>query len=83
MLKLTFITTLLFSMTSLSLGDQCQVFKDKYQELNEQGLAKKLYEQAFIHQLNGQWQEAQRASDCSSAIINGHNRWSIESSDLL
>ncbi len=46
-------------------------------------LAKKLYEEAFIHQMNGEWQKAQDASYCSSMILNGQQRWLVEAQDLL
>ena len=59
---------------------QCQKFNNSSLSIREQSI--KLYEKAFILQMNAQWQLAKEASDCS---LNMQHlaKWKIESTDLL
>lgn len=73
---------LMASSVAIAMGidSRCENFNS---QSNSQKLAKKLYEQAFIHQMNGEWQKAKDASYCSSMIVNGQARWLVEAQDLL
>jgi hypothetical protein len=58
---------------------QCQNL-NKALSAREQSI--KLYEKAFIHSMNRQWQLAKEASDCSLKIQH-LDKWKIEAKDLL
>lgn len=67
----------------LSSDQKCQGFLDKYQGFSNQELGIKLYQRAFIQSLDGNWQEAEEASSCSSLLLTGKSKWAIEASNLF
>lgn len=80
-----FIALFIISLAAIgsNLEQKCQELGAKYPKSSRQELSKKLYEEAFIHSMNGQWQRAEDASRCSLMLLNGESKWAIEASDLL
>lgn len=79
------VASLSFSFKGLAseLDQRCQKLVDLYPKESTYQLSRKLYQKAFIHSMNREWQEAEDASICSLKLLNGTERWSVEFSDLF
>lgn len=60
----------------------CQSLFDRYHGLSARKIGKALYEQAFILSFDSDWENAKRASACSSLLLNGSRHWRIEAKNL-
>lgn len=69
--------------SSTTYNSSCQKLIDDHREVANQKIAEALYKEAFILNFNGQWQEAQIASECAANLANGSHHWQVEAKSFL
>jgi hypothetical protein len=63
--------------------DSCRALVVKHEKNLNKKIAKVIYQEALKHSFDGQWVEAQKASECAAWLEHGNKDWDIEAKNLL